>query len=129
MTIMAVVFARSASAQSLSAQPGLWKLEATFFISPFPDWGIVCRVFPLGPGRIRFFHDIMVPPEAMAQPDFQEKVAIADKFFSDVNEEDVRVCTAVQRCLESRYAQRGSLGRLEGHNRDFALWVARQLTT
>lgn len=106
----------------------LFYVLPNFFISPFPYWGIVCRVFPLGPGRIHFYHDIMVPPEAMAQPDFQEKVAIADKFFSDVNEEDVRVCTAVQRCLESRYAQRGSLGRLEGHNRDFTLWVARQLT-
>ncbi|WP_425163268.1 SRPBCC family protein [Candidatus Binatus sp.] len=102
-----------------------------FFIPPFPDWGIVCRVFPLGPGRIRFFHDIMAPPEAMAQPDLQEKVAIADKFFSDVNEEDVRICTTVQRCLESRYARRGSLGRLEGWRDTIATLrcgVARRLT-
>ncbi|MFZ2063340.1 MAG: SRPBCC family protein [Candidatus Binatus sp.] len=102
-----------------------------FFISPFPDWGIVCRVFPLGPGRIRFLHDIMVPPEAMAQPVLQEKVAIADKFFPDVNEEDVRICTRYSVVWKSRYAQRGSLGPLEGWRDTIATLrcgVARRLT-
>jgi hypothetical protein len=51
-----------------------------------------------------------------------------EQYVDTFNAEDTEVCKQVQRGLESSAATSGPLSRLEGHNRDTALWVAQVLT-
>ena len=106
----------------------LFYVLPNFWVFPSPDLGLYMRVFPLGPGRLRMFLDYMVPPHVLDDPEFAEKLAQIENYAELFNSEDTRVCAAVQRGLESAYAERGPYSKLEAHNRDFALWVARQLT-
>lgn len=106
----------------------LFYVFPNYFIGLNADSCIVTRIFPLGPGRIRFYWDILLLPAALAMPDFDERFKKFEEFVRKVNDEDILCCTSVQRNLMSRYALPAPLCKLEQHNRDFALWVARQLT-
>ena len=106
----------------------LFYVLPNFWIFPSPDQGLYVRMFPLGPGRLHMILDYMVPPHVLEDPELADKLAELERYVAVFNSQDTRVCSAVQRGLESAYAASGPYSRLEGHNRDFALWVARQLT-
>jgi phenylpropionate dioxygenase-like ring-hydroxylating dioxygenase large terminal subunit len=106
----------------------LFYVLPNFWVFPSPDLGLYMRIFPLGPGRLHMILDYMVPPHVLEDPEFTEKLQEVERYADRFNSEDISVCTAVQRGLESAHATRGHYSKLEGHNRDFALWVARQLT-
>jgi phenylpropionate dioxygenase-like ring-hydroxylating dioxygenase large terminal subunit len=99
-----------------------------YFICPNPSMMMSMRVFPLGPGRIRVFADYSVPPHIKAGPELEARLDSYEEFVELFNGEDSAVCTLAQRGLQSRLATSAPLSRLEGHNRDFALWVSRKLT-
>ena len=48
-----------------------------YVISLNPDRGSFVRALPLGPGRIHYRQDIMVPPEALEVPGFEDALEIA----------------------------------------------------
>ncbi len=99
-----------------------------FWILPSPDVGLCVRVFPVGPGRLHMLVDYLVPPHVLEDPEFADKLGRLASYVNAFNSEDTVVCSAVQRGLESMHATSGPYSRLEGHNRAFSLWVARQLT-
>ncbi|MGD9764464.1 MAG: aromatic ring-hydroxylating dioxygenase subunit alpha [Candidatus Binatia bacterium] len=106
----------------------LFYVLPNFWVFPSPDLGLYMRVFPLGPGRLHMTLEYMVPPHVLEDPEFTQKLGEIEKYAELFNGEDTRVCAAVQRGLESEHATSGKYSKLEGHNRDYALWVARQLT-
>jgi phenylpropionate dioxygenase-like ring-hydroxylating dioxygenase large terminal subunit len=95
----------------------------------YADCAFIYRVFPTGPGSIRLTVDFIVPAETAAQPDLPQRLAECEDRFRTVHAEDVRACTSVQRGLQSKLAQAAPYSHRERHNRDVALWIARQLTT
>ena len=100
-----------------------------YFIAPQPDITQYARVFPLGPGRIRLYTDILVRPEIAEREDIDDIVGRLEELFNQIHaEEDAVACTSVQQGLQSRFAIKGKFSHLERHNRDFALWVSRKLT-
>lgn len=99
-----------------------------YFINPWPDITYYVRMLPLGPGRIRMFLDYLVPPHMEDGPALQKKLDELEVFVNKFNDEDTAVCTFVQRGVQSSKAMPAPLSRCEGLNRDFALWVSRQMT-
>ena len=85
------------------------------------------QAFPLGPGRIHYRQNIMVPPEALAIPDFETALNTSVERAKAVIAEDFAACESVQRGTRSQYATQAPLSHLERHQQDFARWVARQL--
>ena len=100
-----------------------------YVISLNPDRGSFVQTFPLGPGRIHYRQNIMVPPEALAVPNFQAALDTSIERAQTVIAEDFSACEAVQRGAQSQYATQAHLSHLEAHQRDFARWVARRLTS
>ena len=98
-----------------------------YVISLNPDRGAFVQTFPLGPGRIHYRQNIMVPPEALTVPDFEAALDTSIERAKTVIAEDFLVCEAVQRGAQSQFATQARLSHLETHQRDFARWVARQL--
>jgi phenylpropionate dioxygenase-like ring-hydroxylating dioxygenase large terminal subunit len=98
-----------------------------FFIYLQPDYGMNMRMFPTGPGRIRLYADILVPPAARQLPDFDERLAEAVAFFNRFNDEDIAVNSVVQQGLRSAWATPAPLSHIEEHNMHVARWTAQQL--
>jgi hypothetical protein len=69
-----------------------------------------------------------VPPHMEDGPELQKKLDELEVFVNKFNDEDTAVCTFVQRGVQSAKAVPAPLSRCEGLNRDFALWVSRQMT-
>ncbi|MEM7120646.1 MAG: aromatic ring-hydroxylating dioxygenase subunit alpha [Pseudomonadota bacterium] len=99
-----------------------------FFIYLQPDYGMKVRMFPTAAGRIRMYVDFLVPPSTKAMPDFDTRLADAVAFFHQFNEEDRVVNAAIQKGLQSAWAQPAPLSWLEEHNQHVARWVAQELT-
>jgi hypothetical protein len=99
-----------------------------YFINPWPDITYYVRMFPLGPGRIHMYLDYMVPPHMEDGPELQAKLDELEVFVNRFNDEDIAVCSFVQRGLQSASAIPAPLSKCEGLNRDFALRVAKQMT-
>jgi phenylpropionate dioxygenase-like ring-hydroxylating dioxygenase large terminal subunit len=99
-----------------------------YFICPNPDITFYVRMFPLGPGRVRMFMDYLVPPHMEDGPELQKKLDELEVFVNKFNDEDSQVCEFVQKGVRSAAAVPAPLSRCEGLNRDFALWVSRQMT-
>ena len=98
-----------------------------YVISLNPDRGTFVQVLPLGPGRIHYRQNIMVPPEALAVPGFEAALTASIERANEVLAEDFSACEAVQRGTRSRFATPAPLSHLEAHQRDFARWVARRV--
>jgi phenylpropionate dioxygenase-like ring-hydroxylating dioxygenase large terminal subunit len=99
-----------------------------YFIVPSPDITTYVRMFPLGAGRIRWFLDYLVPPHMEDGPELQAKLDELEVFVNRFNDEDMAVCSFVQRGVQSAKAVPAPLSKLEGINKDFAIWVSKKLT-
>lgn len=130
---------RLATPTSLPIAPGLNQFQRenllliyvhpNYFIAPSPDNTIVARVFPVGPGRVRFITDLLVPPNAFDDPEWQAKVDEIAGGWDAVNIEDVRACTSVQHNSRSQWATRSPLSTEELCVAQFAAWYSRQMTS
>ena len=104
---------------------------------PFPNYVIALtpqsavwfEVHPLGPGRIDLTTHILLPPHLLDAPGLEERIAGHVATVTAIHEQDIVVCEGVQRGLSAAAARPGLLCHLEGHNRSFARWYARQMTS
>jgi len=99
-----------------------------YFIAPTPTEMFVARVFPVGPGRVRFITDLVAPPHALSDPELETKAEQGGEFLDTINREDMVACTSVQASLSSATATRGPLSSKEMCVAQFAAWFARQMT-
>lgn len=99
-----------------------------YFIAPTPTEAFVARVFPVGPGRVRFITDLLAPPNALSDPELHDKAEQGGAFFDTINQEDMVACMTVQAALSSATASRGPLSSKERCVAQFAAWFAAQMT-
>lgn len=113
----------------------LQRTSATYFY-PYPNYvivlwvnvGVFFRVTPLGAGRCHIRADYMVPSELASHPDLESAMDQAVTKFSAVHQQDARACTAVQKAIQSRYAEQATLSHIEDFNLAFARWYAGKIT-
>jgi phenylpropionate dioxygenase-like ring-hydroxylating dioxygenase large terminal subunit len=96
-------------------------------LSVRPSGGGILRVLPLGPGRIRLITDMLVPRDAVDEPDFAEKLAKRRERFKTINLEDVETCSRVQKGATAGLADVGRLSRLEQPLWEFYSYLADHL--
>ena len=70
-----------------------------------------------------------MPPHLLDAPGLEERIAGHVATVTAIHEQDIVVCEGVQRGLSAAAARPGLLCHLEGHNRSFARWYARQMTS
>ncbi|MGD9764468.1 MAG: aromatic ring-hydroxylating dioxygenase subunit alpha [Candidatus Binatia bacterium] len=99
-----------------------------YWIGPGPDQTLVTRMFPVGPGRVRFYTDILFHRSNLDHPELQAKIDEAKRFWFEINDEDFYAHTAVQQAARSRFADRGPLSSKEDYVRAFAKWYAQQIS-
>lgn len=119
--------------------PGLTEQQRTGLglAYPFPNYVIAVmaqsaiwfEVHPLGPGRIDLTTHLMLPPHLVGAPGADERIARHNETVTAIHEQDIIVCEGVQRGLGSASARPGMLCHLEQHNRSFARWYARRIST
>ena len=100
-----------------------------YVIALMPQYAIWFEVYPLGPGRIDLITHLMLPPHLIDKPGNDDRIAGYVAGAVAVHEQDIVVCEGVQRGLEAASARPGMLCHLEQHNRAFAKWYARQIST
>lgn len=87
--------------------------QPTFLLFTGPDRVFWYRIDPIAPDRSRLLTTCLVNSDALADPKFEEKIAVAEKMLIDFHLEDMEVCTAVQRGFYAGGYQRGRLSHLE----------------
>lgn len=85
----------------------------SFLLFTGPDRLFWYRIDPLGPDRSRLLTTMLLPKTALADPDYERKLTLADRMLVDFHMEDMEVCTAVQRGFFATGYQRGRLSHLE----------------
>ena len=78
-----------------------------------PDRLFWYRIEPISPDKSRLVTSLLLNNEALADPQYAEKLAVAEKMLIDFHLEDMEVCTAVQRGFHASGYQRGRLSHLE----------------
>lgn len=71
------------------------------------------RIDPISPDKSRLLTTCLVRADALDDPKYAEKFALAEKMLVDFHLEDMEVCTAVQRGFYAKGYQRGRLSHLE----------------
>jgi phenylpropionate dioxygenase-like ring-hydroxylating dioxygenase large terminal subunit len=100
-----------------------------YVIAIMPQYAVWFEVVPLGPGRIDLTTHIMLPPHLVEADGSEERIAAHTAAAAEIHEQDIVVCEGVQRGLQAASSKPGMLCHLEGHNRSFAKWYARQIST
>jgi Rieske 2Fe-2S family protein len=92
------------------------------FLSIHPDYLLVHRLEPAGPGHTRIVCDWLFEPEAIAAPGFDASAAVA--FWDLTNRQDWHVCELQQRGTRSRSWIAGRYSNQEPSVHAFDLMVA-----
>lgn len=100
-----------------------------YVIALMPQYLIWFEVYPLGPGRINLTTHLLLPPHLLDLDDAETRIAQHNEAVVAIHEQDIVVCEGVQRGLEAASARPGMLCHLEEHNRAFARWYSRQIST
>ncbi len=87
--------------------------QPSFLLFTAADRVFWYRIDPVSADRSRLLTTCLVNDEALADPKYDEKFAIAEKMLVDFHLEDMEVCTAVQRGFYATGYQRGRLSHLE----------------
>ncbi|MGD9763198.1 MAG: aromatic ring-hydroxylating dioxygenase subunit alpha [Candidatus Binatia bacterium] len=95
-----------------------------FFV--MSDCMIYYQVFPEAADRITLRINLCVPPETMAQPDFEKNLAEVMRGIEQFNAQDMWACEAAQRGMSSRFAEAGRLSWLEKVVWQLARYVIRR---
>jgi phenylpropionate dioxygenase-like ring-hydroxylating dioxygenase large terminal subunit len=84
-----------------------------FLLFTGPDRLFWYRIDPVSSERSKLLTTCLLPKTAREDPQFDEKIALADQMLVDFHLEDMEVCTAVQRGFQTRGYQQGRLSHLE----------------
>jgi phenylpropionate dioxygenase-like ring-hydroxylating dioxygenase large terminal subunit len=87
--------------------------QPSFLLFTAADRVFWYRIDPVSAERSRLLTTCLVNNDALNDPHFARKIAIADKMLVDFHMEDMEVCTAVQRGFYATGYQRGRLSHLE----------------
>jgi phenylpropionate dioxygenase-like ring-hydroxylating dioxygenase large terminal subunit len=85
----------------------------TFLIFAAPDRVFWYRVLPDGPQRVKLLTTLMVLPESKQMPDYQQRLASEIDMLNRFHTEDMEVCVAVQKGMNSASYRPGRLSHLE----------------
>ncbi len=85
----------------------------TFLLFVAPDRVFWYRVLPDGPQRVKLLTTIMVHPDAKKMPDFEKRLAAEVEMLKTFHMEDMEVCVAVQKGMNSSAYSSGRLSHLE----------------
>jgi phenylpropionate dioxygenase-like ring-hydroxylating dioxygenase large terminal subunit len=85
----------------------------TFLIFAAPDRVFWYRVLPLGADRIKLLTTLMVWPESLQMPDYQKRLEAKVEMLKTFHTEDMEVCAAVQKGMNSSAFRAGRLSHLE----------------
>ena len=94
----------------------------TAFLSIHPDYLLVHRLIPRGPGRTRVICELLFEPSTIARPDFDASDAIA--FWDLTNSQDWHVCELQQIGTGSRSWTQGRFSNQEASVHAFDVMVA-----
>ncbi len=106
----------------------LFFIYPNYWIGPGPDQTLVTRLFPVGPGRVRFYTDLLFHRDRLGHPEVQERLEEAKRFWFQINDEDFFAHLGVQGATKSRFATRSPLSPKEDYVRAFAAWYAQQVS-
>lgn len=87
--------------------------QPSFLLFTAPDRVFWYRIDAITPHRSRLLTTCLVPSYAVQDPNYDEKMQVAEKMLIDFHLEDMEVCTAVQRGFHTKGYQRGRLSHLE----------------
>jgi phenylpropionate dioxygenase-like ring-hydroxylating dioxygenase large terminal subunit len=85
----------------------------TFLLFAAPDRVFWYRVLPDGPQRIKLLTTLMVTPESKRMPDYAKRLESEIDLLKRFHTEDMEVCAAVQRGMNSTIFKSGRLSHLE----------------
>jgi phenylpropionate dioxygenase-like ring-hydroxylating dioxygenase large terminal subunit len=85
----------------------------TFLLFAAPDRVFWYRVLPDGPQRVKLLTTLMVLPEAKQMPDYEKRLAAEIEMLKTFHTEDMEVCVAVQKGMNSSTFRSGRLSHLE----------------
>jgi phenylpropionate dioxygenase-like ring-hydroxylating dioxygenase large terminal subunit len=87
--------------------------QPSFLLFTGPDRIFWYRIDPVAPDRSRLVTTMLVGGDALADPAYASKLAVAERMLVDFHMEDMEVCAAVQRGFYAKGYQRGRLSHLE----------------
>jgi phenylpropionate dioxygenase-like ring-hydroxylating dioxygenase large terminal subunit len=85
----------------------------TFLVFAAPDRVFWYRVLPDGPQRVKLLTTLMVLPEAKEMPDYEQRLGAEIEMLKTFHMEDMEVCVAVQKGMNSSMFRSGRLSHLE----------------
>jgi phenylpropionate dioxygenase-like ring-hydroxylating dioxygenase large terminal subunit len=85
----------------------------TFLLFAAPDRVFWYRVLPDGPQRVKLLTTLMVLPESKQMPDYEKRLASEIEMLKTFHTEDMEVCVAVQKGMNSSTFRGGRLSHLE----------------
>jgi phenylpropionate dioxygenase-like ring-hydroxylating dioxygenase large terminal subunit len=99
----------------------------TFLLFAAPDRVFWYRVLPDGPQRVKLLTTLLVLPESKRMPDFEQRLAAEVEMLKKFHTEDMEVCVAVQKGMNSSAYRPGRLSHLEVPIWHIQRFLARQL--
>lgn len=99
----------------------------TFLLFVAPDRVFWYRVVPDGPQRVKLLTTLLVLPESKQMPDFERRLAAEVEMLKTFHAEDMEVCVAVQKGMNSSAYRPGRLSHLEVPIWHIQRYLARQL--
>lgn len=99
----------------------------TFLLFAAPDRVFWYRVLPDGPQRVKLLTTLLVLPEAKAMPDYERRLVAEIDMLKAFHTEDMEVCVAVQKGMNSSTFRGGRLSHLEVPIWHIQRYLARRL--
>ncbi len=99
----------------------------TFLLFAAPDRVFWYRVLPEGPGKVKLLTTLMVLPESKQMPDYEQRLKAEIEMLKEFHTEDMEVCVAVQKGMNSSMYKSGRLSHLEKPIWHIQRYVARKL--
>ena len=99
----------------------------TFLLFAAPDRVFWYRVLPEGPQKVKLLTTLLVLPEAKQMPDFQARLDSEIEMLKGFHLEDMEVCVAVQKGMNSATFRQGRLSHLEKPIWHIQRYLARKL--
>jgi len=99
----------------------------TFLLFAAPDRVFWYRVLPIDAQRVKLLTTILVWPESKQLPDYEKRLAAEVEMLNTFHTEDMEVCVAVQKGMNSSSFQSGRLSHLEVPIWHVQRYIARKL--
>jgi phenylpropionate dioxygenase-like ring-hydroxylating dioxygenase large terminal subunit len=99
----------------------------TFLVFAAPDRVFWYRVVPGGPQRVKLLTTLLVLPESKQMHDYEQRLAAEIEMLKAFHTEDMEVCVAVQKGMNSSSCRQGRLSHLEVPIWHIQRYLARKL--